>query len=143
MFTLFAMQSLGAPVHLTPVTDISQQWAGYWNAKNLDGVMKLYAPQPAFLPTVGEAWNGTEAMRKNFAVLLKNYDPHIELHSSKTATSGTLAYDTGTYDETIDRVKGGEPIIAKGNYLFLFEHERRGGWKILEQTFTERHPTKL
>ncbi len=124
------------------VADVSAQWAGYWNAKNLDGVMKLYAPEPVFLPTVGPAWDGADAMRENFAGLLKNYDPHIELHSLRTGMSGNLADDTGSYDETIDRVKGGAPIVAKGNYLFLFAREKRG-WKILEQTFTERAPVKF
>lgn len=125
------------------VADISEQWAGYWNARNVDGVLKLYAPEPTFLPTIGRAWIGAGEIRANFADLLKLYDPHIELHSTKTATSGTLAYDSGTYDETIDRVKGGAPIVAKGSYLFLFEHEKHGGWKILEQTFTERAPVKF
>jgi ketosteroid isomerase-like protein len=103
----------------------------------------LYAPDPVFLPTVGSPWKGTPEIRANFANLLKLYDPHIVLESEKTATSGDLAYDTGRYDEVIYRVKGGAPIIAKGNYLFLFEHEKRGGWKILEQTFSERQPIKL
>ena len=128
---------------MASVADVSQEWAGYWNAKNLNGVMKLYAPEPVFLPTVGPAWDGTDVMRENFAGLLKNYDPHIELHSLKTGMSGDLAYDTGSYDETIDRVKGGAPIIAKGNYLFLFAREKHGGWKILEQTFTERQQVKF
>ena len=135
--------SRAAPVHLTPVTDISQQWAGYWNAKNLDAVMTLYAPEPTFMPTVGEAWVGTTSIRREFAGVLAVYDPHIVLHSLRSESSGTLAYDSGTYDETVAPVKGGAPIQASGSYLFLFQKQKHGGWKILEQTWTEREPVKF
>jgi ketosteroid isomerase-like protein len=137
------MQSSAAPQHLTPVTDISQQWAGYWNAKNLDSVMTLYAPEPTFMPTIGEAWVGATSIRKSFADVLAVYDPHIVLHSLKSETSGMLAYDSGSYDETIAPVKGGAPIQVNGSYLFLFQKQKHGGWKILEQTWTEREPVKL
>lgn len=141
-FAAVALTMFCAPA-LASVADISEEWAGYWNAKNVEGVLKLYAPEPIFLPTVGRAWRGTGEIRANFAGLLKLYDPHIELRSLKTATSGTLAYDTGSYDEVIDRVKGGAPIIARGNYLFVFQRTKRGEWKILEQTFTENAPVKF
>jgi ketosteroid isomerase-like protein len=131
------------PARYTPVLDISQQWAGYWNANNLKAVMTLYAPEPVFHPTVGATWDGVISIRKNFAALLKDYDPDIVLHSVRSETSGTLAYDSGTYDETIARVKGGAPIKARGSYLFLFQKQKRGGWKILEQTWTEREPVKF
>jgi len=140
---LILPRALAAPVHLTPVTDISQQWAGYWNAKNLDSVMTLYAPEPAFMPTIGEAWVGTTSIRKEFAGVLEVYDPHIVLHSLKSETSDTLAYDSGTYDETVAPVKGGASIQASGTYLFLFQKQKHGGWKILEQTWTEREPVKF
>ena len=140
---LLAAPAAAEPVHYTPVTDVSQQWAGYWNAKNLKAVMALYAPEPVFHPTVGPAWEGAAAIRKNFAGLLKDYDPDITLHSERSETSGTLGYDSGTYGETIARVKGGAPIKARGSYLFLFQKQKRGGWKILEQTWTEREAVKF
>ena len=140
---LILPRALAAPVHLTPVTDISQQWAGYWNAKNIDSVLTLYAPEPTFMPTIGEAGAGTTSSRKEFAGVLEVYDPHIVLHSLKSETSDTLAYDSGTYDETVAPVKGGASIQASGTYLFLFQKQKHGGWKILEQTWTEREPVKF
>ena len=54
-----------------------------------------------FHPAVGSAWDGAASIRKNFAGLLKDFDPDIALHSVRSESSGTLAYDSGTYDETI------------------------------------------
>jgi len=143
LIALLTVPAAAAPVHFTPVTDISQQWAGYWNAKNVRAVMTLYAPEPVFHPTVGKTWIGAAEIRANLQALLKTYEPDIALHSVRSAKSGTLAYDSGTYEETVARVKGGEPIHASGSYLFLFEKQKRGGWKILEQTGTEREPVKF
>ena len=140
---LCAAPVFAAPVRYTPVMDISQQWAGYWNAKNVKAVMALYAPEPVFHPTVGPTWEGTASIRKNLLGLLKDYDPDVTLRSLRSETSGTLAYDSGTYEETVARVKGGAPIKARGSYLFLFQKQKRGGWKILEQTWTEREPVKF
>ena len=140
---LLVAPAAAEPVRYTPVMDISQQWAGYWNAKNMRAVMALYAPAPVFHPTVGPSWEGAASIRRNFAGLLKDFDPDITLHSLRSETSGTLAYDSGTYDETIARVKGGAPIKARGSYVFLFQRQKRGGWKILEQTWTEREPVKF
>ena len=75
--------------------------------------------------------------------MLKDFDPDVTLHSERSQTSGILAYDSGAYSETIARVKGGAPIRARGSYLFLFQKQKRGGWKILEQTWTEREAVKF
>jgi ketosteroid isomerase-like protein len=140
---LFGSALHAEPVHYTPVMDISQQWAGFWNARNVQAVMTLYAPEPVFHPAIGATWEGAAAIRKNFTGLLKDYDPDVTLHSVRSETSGTLAYDSGTYSEVIARVKGGAAIRARGSYLFLFQRQKHGGWKILEQTWTEREPVKF
>jgi ketosteroid isomerase-like protein len=143
LYVLLVAPAAAAPVHYTRVMDISQQWAGYWNAKNLKAVMTLYAPEPVFHSTVGPAWEGAASIRKNFAGVLKDYDPDVTLHSERSETSGTLGYDSGTYSETIARVKGGAPIKARGSYFFLFQKQKRGGWKILDQIWTEREAVKF
>ncbi len=123
---------------------LSETWAAEWSAKKLDAVVALYAPEPVFLPTIGPRWVGVAAIRKNFAGLLENYNPHIVLHSLGTSRSGRLGYDSGTYEETITPVKGGKPIPSRGAYLFLFQREKGGAWKILEQTWTSfDQPPKL
>jgi ketosteroid isomerase-like protein len=119
---------------------LSQEWATDWSGKKLDAVLALYAPAPVFLPTIGPRWTGLATIRKNFAGLLANYDPHIVLTSLETGTSGRFGYDSGTYDETITPMKGGKPIPSRGGYLFLFERGTDGAWKILEQSWGSFDP---
>jgi uncharacterized protein (TIGR02246 family) len=136
MIAAFALVFSSASSAAQATDSLSQEWATDWSAKKLDAVIALYAPEPVFLPTIGPRWVGLAAIRKNFAGLLENYDPHVVLHSLETARSGTLGYDSGTYEETITSVKGGKPIPSRGAYLFLFQREKGGAWKILEQTWT-------
>lgn len=122
---------------------ISSEWAADWSQKKLEAVMALYAPQPVFLPAVGPRWTGTDTIRKNFADLLAKYNPHIELHSVDSQVSDYLAYDSGSFDETLQPVKEGKPIHAEGNYLFVFQLQADGHWKILEQAWTSLEPVNL
>ncbi|HXC54594.1 MAG TPA: DUF4440 domain-containing protein [Rhizomicrobium sp.] len=140
---ILALLLLSAPAAASDPAALSTRWAADWSAKRLDAVMALYAPQPLFLPTIGPRWEGAAAIRSNCTGLLATYDPHIALRSLKSATSGDLAYDSGVYDETLRPVKGGKAIAAKGAYLFLFQRQGGGAWKILEQTFTSFAPINL
>jgi ketosteroid isomerase-like protein len=144
MIAAFGWMLLSASSQAWAADPLSQTWATDWSAKRLDAVVALYAPQPVFLPTIGPRWVGLAVIRKNFAGLLKMYDPHVVLHSIETGRSGKLGYDSGTYNETITPVKGGKSIPSGGAYLFLFQRERSGEWKILEQTWTSfDQPPKL
>jgi ketosteroid isomerase-like protein len=135
---------LGAPgaAH-AQVENIAQQWAGFWNAKNLPEIMKLYAPEPVFLPASGGRWAGAPAIRKRFVEELRRYDPRLTMQSVTSGSSGNIAYDSGNYDEIAAPTNGGRAVHIRGSYVFVFERRKRGGWKILEQSWTGFDPAKL
>jgi uncharacterized protein (TIGR02246 family) len=120
----------------------SSLWAADWSHRKLDDILQLYAPDPTFLPTSGERWAGAAVIRKNFAAALQQFSADLRLHSVRSDASGTLAYDSGTYTESLIAVKDGRTMQLKGNYLFVFRLQN-GHWKIEEQTFTEFDPSKL
>jgi uncharacterized protein (TIGR02246 family) len=126
-----------APAPTAEPAALSVQWAAAWSAKDLDGLMALYAPEPAFLTTSGERWKGTATIRAHFAEGLAEYNPQLTVTSLESEASGDLAYDSGSYEETTTAVKGGGAIRAKGNYLFIFQRQTDGRWKILEQAWTQ------
>lgn len=123
---------------------LSTEWAAQWNAGNVEAVMALYTPEPVFQPTSGERWAGSAAIRQHFSEALAKYRADLHMHSLRTGVSGRLAYDSGTYEETVTPVAGGDPALhVHGNYLFLLRRTRNGAWKILEQTWSEYVPEKL
>jgi ketosteroid isomerase-like protein len=132
--------TLGTPV--TP-TDITQQWAADWRSKKLDAIMVLYASEPVFSPGAGGRWVGAAVIRKNFAAVLAQYTADLDLQSLRSSSSGELGYDSGSYEEVVTPVRSGATLHYKGNYLFLFQRQKTGAWKILEQTWTAYDPAKL
>jgi len=144
---LFAAAIGLAATHAVAASDqdfpkMSAAWAADWNTKKLDAVLAFYAPDAVFSPGAGGRWEGA-AIRKNFADLLAQYTADLHLHSARSGASGDLAYDSGTYVEDVTPVKPGAVIHATGNYLFLFQRQKDGAWKILEQTWTFYDPGKL
>jgi len=125
------------------VTDISSKWAEAWSAKDLNAIVELYAPEPVFLANSGERWSGIDEIRTNFAMGLSEFTPNLTLTSVRSLSSGNLAYDSGTYDEIITPRQSTAATHVSGNYLFVFERQRNGDWKILEQSFTQFDPSKV
>ena len=125
------------------VSVLSANWAADWHAKNLDAIMALYASDAAFQPASHERWDGTAAIRKNFANLLSQFNTNLRMQSLRSDASGDLGYDSGTYVEDVTRAKGSAAMHFSGSYLFLFQRQKNGEWKILEQTWTEFNPTNL
>lgn len=122
---------------------LSQAWAEAWNAKSMLVLMDLYAPDPVFLPASGERWTGKDVIAAHFWTGLSSFNPSLELHSARSLASGDLAYDSGTFKETVTATNGSNPTRLSGNYLFIFRRQPDGAWKILEQSFTEFNPKKL
>jgi uncharacterized protein (TIGR02246 family) len=124
------------------VTSLSASWAAAWSAKDLDAIMALYAPQPVFLANSGERWTGADEIRTNFAMGLSSFTPQLTLKSVRSEVSGRLAYDSGTYDEIITPQGSTNAAHVWGNYLFVFQRQKNGEWKILEQSFSQFDPGK-
>lgn len=140
--TTGAELAAAAPDQAVPTAE-STQWAAAWSAKQLDALMALYAPEPTFLTASGQRWEGAATIRAHFAEGLAEYNPVLTLSSAKSGASGDLAYDSGTYEESTTAVKGGGAIRARGSYLFLFQRQKDGGWKILEQAWTQTGVARL
>lgn len=122
---------------------VGQAWAKAWNEKSMLLLLQLYAPDPVFLPASGERWTGKDVIAAHFWQGLSAFDPHLTLHSKRSITSGDLAFDSGTFDETATAKDGSHPTKLSGNYLFIFQRQPDGRWKILEQSFTEFDPSKM
>jgi uncharacterized protein (TIGR02246 family) len=141
---LLVLAATPAPARGQSYASLITRWAADWTAGNLDAVMALYAPDAVFHPNGSERWSGRAAIARNFAGVLSKFRADLHLHSVRSEASGDLAYDSGTYAETVRAVSGGKkPLHLTGDYVFLFRRGAGGDWKILEQTWTEYGPQKL
>jgi ketosteroid isomerase-like protein len=64
------------------------------------------------------------AMRDFF----QRFDMRIEYASMEIQVHGDMAFDRGTYSQTITPKAGGAALQETGNYLWLYRREPGGNW---------------
>jgi len=116
------------------VSTIAEKWAKSWDAKQLDQVMALYAPDAVFYTSTGERVTGQSAIHDLFQKVQSMNTTSLSLHSVRSGVSGDLAYDSGDYRETI--ITGGVKGEAQGSYLIIAKRQADGKWLIVEHMWT-------
>jgi len=122
------------------VTQISQEWAKEWSAKNVDALVALYAEDAVFLPADGSRVTGRVAIRDLFDKALAVNTADLRVHSKVTEQSANFAYDSGEYEETI--TSGGVKRSGQGNYLVVFKRDKDRRWRIVEHMWTDAPTTR-
>ncbi len=128
--TLIAAEALAGG----DVSTFAEKWARSWDAKQLDQVMALYAPDAVFYQSTGERITGQSAIHDLFQKAQSTNTTSLSLHSVRSGVSGDLAYDSGDYRETI--ITGGVKGEAQGSYLIITRRQANGRWLIVEHMWT-------
>ena len=138
-----------------PIAHVREQWVKSFDAKNLNGLIALYADDAALLVPSGERLSGKDKIVTHFRELFSSASAlTITLDSVKTDSSGELGYDSGQYEEAITHgggvaisgnvtisgnasiSGGGGRTQKRGTYLVVLKRER-GNWLIAQQAITE------
>jgi ketosteroid isomerase-like protein len=137
--------STPAPV-TKPLTGVAKeianargQWIQELRAKHLDLFLKLYTPDAVFMQPTGERLFGVAALRTLFKKKMSSVTSNPGLKSLDEEDSGDLAFDSGTYTETLTPTSGGEPQEIAGSYLTIYKRQPSGTgnkWLIIEQAWT-------
>jgi uncharacterized protein (TIGR02246 family) len=149
MYRLLASSATKSPVaksaQVSPgtpdeIAKIREQWMREFNAKHLDGVVSLYASDGVFITGEGACIAGRTAVYDLYKSTFEVNNPDISLLSVKIEVSGDLAYDSGTYEETIGSVKNpsGPRPGNHGTYLMIFKRQPDGNWRIVEHMWAGR-----
>jgi uncharacterized protein (TIGR02246 family) len=117
------------------IAHVRQEWASDWNSKRIDNIMRLYAPDAVFLRPNAERTTGVEAIRSLFSKVLATNTPHIAFHGITIEGSDNLAYDSGTYEETI--TSGSTTRSGRGDYLLILKRQPDGRWLIVQQAWSD------
>jgi ketosteroid isomerase-like protein len=138
----FSLTATAAPQASTLVTlaKIREAWVQDLRTKQLEPILKLYAPDAAFLRPTGERITGSAALRTLFQTIMATFNSDLTLHSQNFETSGALAYDSGDFQETLTTIATGAKITAKGSYIIIFKRQPNGSWQIVQHVWTGTPP---
>jgi uncharacterized protein (TIGR02246 family) len=128
------LASLCQPAIAGPKEDalqVVEQWAKAFTDSDVDGIVKLYAPDALFLGTGSKTVvDAPEGIRKYFeAALLTNRPRSARLDSSSVmAVSDTAVVVTGL--DTVTGVRDGKTGSANGRVTFVIG-KRGADWQIV------------
>jgi len=122
----------------TPETlaKIREHWLQDLHTKQLEPILKFYAPDAVFLQPNGDRITGSAALRTLFQNIMSTFDSNLTLHSQNLEASGDLAYDSGDFVESLTNIATGGKIASKGSYIIIFKRQPGGSWQIVQQVFT-------
>ena len=137
-----AFPPIAAPQASTTVTlaKIREAWVQDLRTKQLEPILKFYAPDAVFLQPTGERITGSAALRTLFQTIMATFNSDLTLHSQNFMTSGDLAYDSGDFQETLTTIATGAKINAKGSYIIIFKRQTNGSWQIVQHVWTGAPP---
>jgi ketosteroid isomerase-like protein len=141
--TIFAPTfSAAAPQASTIVTlaRIREAWVQDLRNKQLEPILKFYAPDAVFLLPNGERITGSAALRNLFQTIMATFHSDLTLHSQSLETSGDLAYDSGDFQETLTTIATGAKISSKGSYMIIYKRQPNGSWQIVQHVWTGTPP---
>jgi ketosteroid isomerase-like protein len=119
---------------------IREAWVQDLRTKQLEPILKFYAPDAVFLQPTGERITGSAALRTLFQTIMATFNSDLTLHSQNLETSGDLAYDSGDFQETLTTIATGAKITTKGSYIIIFKRQPNGSWQIVQQVWTGTPP---
>jgi len=125
---------------LETLAKIRDTWVEDLRTKQLEPILKSYAPDAAFLQPNGDRITGLVALRTLFQTIMSTFNSDLALHSQNLETSGDLAYDSGDFQENLTIIATGAKLTSKGSYVIIFKRQPSGSWQIVQQVWTGTPP---
>jgi ketosteroid isomerase-like protein len=125
---------------LETLAKLRDAWIQDLRTKQLEPILKFYAPDAVFLQPNGDRITGSAALHTLFQTIMATFNSDLTLHSQNLETSGDLAYDSGDFEETLAVIATGAKISSKGSYIFIYKRRPNGSWQIVQQVWTGTPP---
>jgi ketosteroid isomerase-like protein len=125
---------------LETLAKLREAWVHDLRTKQLEPILKFYAPDAAFLQPNGERITGSAALRTLFQTIMATFNSDLTLHSQNLETSGDLAFDSGDFQETLTIIATGAKITSKGSYIIIYKRQPNGSWQIVQHVWTGTPP---
>jgi ketosteroid isomerase-like protein len=125
-----------APAATRVFAQLREQWAQNLREKKIEASVAEYAADGEFIQPDGGRIHGTNAIRRLYETITVTFDSSLVFDSQRVETSGDLAYDSGTYRETLIVRANGKRQQSQGSYLTVYRRNSSGTWLIVEQVWS-------
>lgn len=115
-------------------------WVQDLRTKQLEPILKFYAPDAVFLQPNGDRISGSTGLRNLFQTIFATFNSDLSLHSENLDVSGDLAYDSGSFEENLTNIATGARINSRGSYIIIYKRQSNGSWLIVQHVWTGTPP---
>lgn len=99
----------------------------------MDASVAEYAKDADFIDPGGNRVHGQAAIRQLFQTITATFDSDLVFTPQHVEASGDLAYDSGTFRETLTTRSTGHRQDSTGSYLTVYRRGKGGTWLIVQQ----------
>ena len=104
--------------------------------QGVTSAVAFYAPDAAFLQRTGDRIEGSKAIRELYEKVVSTLDTDLTLTSRFLEASGSLACDSGEYEETLTNRATAQKQHYRGQYVMVFRLGPDGEWRIIQHVWS-------
>lgn len=105
------------------------------NEGDADAFAQHLGDDVAMLPSSGPRRDGIDEVVAFHRDHFDTYDIDVEFSITEITVLGDLAVERGTYSATLVPTDGSESRDGGGDYLYVFERQSEGTWKIIRMSW--------
>ena len=117
---------------MAAINTLRQSYQTAFNAGDAAGVAALMAADVNDMEPGMPTMAGAAAVQEGLTGMFQQYTAQIEITAQKTEVVGDLAYDRGTFRNTMTPKAGGDAMTEEGRYLVVARRQADGSWKLVE-----------
>lgn len=110
-------------------------------AQDAAALAKLFAPDGEEMPPNAPAAKGRAAIEAYHKQFAQQFMVHgVTITATATRVAGAVAYDVGTYKQTLMAQKGGGMFDDTGKYVVLLRKDPGGAWLLTHVIYNSDNP---
>jgi uncharacterized protein (TIGR02246 family) len=117
--------------------DSDSEWSKAASEGDVDRTVSFYTDDATLLPPNAPVVSGREAIRREWADILKGFSGTLHWHATKVevSRSGDIGYTIGRYEGTFTPPNG-KPAQDRGKYLEVWKKQANGQWKCVADMYS-------
>jgi ketosteroid isomerase-like protein len=145
LLAVVSLVALGSPLaaraqQSPPFDHLRTDWAKALESKDIVSVMVMYDHDAEFLNPDGTHALGVGEIGHLFQTVFGKYDATIKMLSRGSGSSGSYAYDSGSFEETLVDRATHETHNMHGDYLTVYDCGSANRCLIVRQVWTGQMP---
>lgn len=138
---VFAQQNAGSSADAAAIAKVRSAFQQAAAAQDAAALAKLFTPDGEEMPPNAPAAKGRAAIEAYHKQFAQQFMVHgVTITATETHVAGNLAYDVGTYKQTLMAQKSGAMFDDTGKYVVLLRKEPAGGWLITHVIYNSNTP---